>query len=265
MTEFGVAVTGEGEQVILSMQVARYLIKAVQDQRAGKTLAGTVRYLEGEALKVSLLLDEAAIAEQRLVALVDFYKDRARRFTLDLESRFSAARNAGLSFDEALNDNAVAAYKASETHCVYIFARNFHLAILEYVKDAACAAALGRLAELVLLQLVREHAGDWVEALDYHQLGLVQSRIDKLLADVRPDCIGLTDALGHSDKALKQSTLGRHDGNVYEAIYERARTMPMNDQNRPMVAWEHFSRVLNLDFLRQGMQTQRVLPSTSKL
>lgn len=261
MTEFGVAVTGEGEQVILSMQVARYLIKAVQEQRSGKRLAGTVRYLEGEASKPRLVLNSSSDSTQRLEALVEMYKDRARRFTLDLEARFTAARDAGGSFDEALNSVAVRAYKASETHCLYVFVRNFHQAIEEYVADALCAAALRRLAELLFLQIMRDQAGDWAECLDYAQLGALEDRIEELLAELRPDCIGLTDAFGHSDAALKNSTLGRYDGNVYEAIYERAKRSPLNAEGKPMVAWEHFSKVLDLDFLRQGMETQHVLPS----
>lgn len=261
VTEFGVAVTGEGEQVILSMQVARYLIKAAQEQRAGKPLAGTVRYLEGEASKPELCLSSSVEAPRRLEALVEMYKDRARRFTLDLEARFTAARDRGGSFDEALNSVAVRAYKASETHCIYVFVRNFKQAIDEYVKDEACAAALRRLAELVFLQIMRDQAGDWIESLDYARLGALEDRIEELLTELRPDCVGLTDSFGHSDMALKDSTLGRFDGNVYEAIYERAKRSPLNEDGKQMVAWDHFSKVLDLDFLRSGMETQRVLPT----
>merc|ERR1719282_1326609 len=45
VTNFGVAVTGEGEQVILNMQTARFVMKAVQEVKAGKSVAGTVKYL----------------------------------------------------------------------------------------------------------------------------------------------------------------------------------------------------------------------------
>nr|QJU71798.1 acyl CoA oxidase [Gambierdiscus pacificus] len=264
VTEFGVAVTGEGEQVILSLQVARYLIKAVSEQRAGRPLAGTVTYLEG-ASTASKPDFSPGFAGDRLEQLVQLYKERARHFTLQLESRFLAARNVGKSFDQALNHVAVAAYKASETHCVFIFARNFLLALDQYVKDPAIMAALRRVAELVLLQLMREHAGDWLETLTFEQLGHVQDRIDQLLAEVRPDCIGLTDGFGFSDGALKNSTLGRYDGNVYEAIYERAKQSPLNSPGKPMVAWEHFKEVLDLDFLREGMRTQRVTGSPASL
>eukprot|EP01050_Picozoa_sp_SAG11_P036622 SAG11_NODE_14028_length_628_cov_0.930057_1_plen_78_part_10 len=48
------------------------------------------------------------------------------------------------------------------------------------------------------------------------------------------------DARRYDDHNLK-STLGRHDGRVYEAIYEEARKSPLN--GRRMVGWDRFSQV----------------------
>jgi len=253
VAEFGVAVTGEGEQVILSMQVARFVIKSVQEWKMKKPLAGTVQYLEDPPLcKVDI-----AQSAQKPDLLVALFKDRARRFAVDLESRFAGAQAEGKTFDEALNSVAVLAYKTAEVHCVYVLARNFELAISKYIEDPAAAAAVRRLQELAFLQLLREQGADWAEALDYHQQGLVLDRIHALLDEIRPDCIGLVDALGHSDKALKNSTLGRYDGNVYEAIYDRAKLSPLNKAGSKMVGWDHFAKVLDLDFIREGMKTQR--------
>ena len=53
------------------------------------------------------------------------------------------------------------------------------------------------------------------------------------------------------DDQLK-STLGRYDGNVYEAIYEEALKSPLN-QSPKMVGWESLSKVLDLDFIREGI------------
>ena len=196
-------------------------------------------------------------------------KDRARRFTLDLARRFSSNRQTQC-FDEALKSVAIVAYKAVEVHCAYILARNFLLAIPEFVKDPACAKAVTRLLELLLLQLLREQAGDWIgSGLGAEEMEHALDRIHVLLDELRPDVVGLSDALGHNDKALKNSTLGRYDGNVYEAIYNRAQLSPLNGDGKPMVAWEHMSKVLDLDFLREGMRLQRVdakdAPVCSKL
>ncbi|KAJ3840767.1 peroxisomal oxidase [Lentinula raphanica] len=47
-----------------------------------------------------------------------------------------------------------------------------------------------------------------------------------------PEAIGLTDALGFSDWEL-DSALGVHDGNVYQALWDKARSEPLNDKEVP--------------------------------
>jgi len=173
-----------------------------------------------------------------------------------LEERFSAEQAQGKSFDEALNKVHVLAYKTSDVHCAYVLARNFHAAVEDFIKDPAAKASVRLLEELVLWQLIREQGADWAEMLDYEAQDWILERISALCDAVRPDCVGLVDALGYSDKTLK-STLGRHDGNVYEAIYGQAQKVPLNTPGAVMVGWEHFREVLDLDFLREGMRTQR--------
>lgn len=256
VTEFGVAITAEGEQVILSMQVARFLVSQAKDVKAGKAVVGTMKYLEEPPFEGAV--DLGAGKPELLVAL---FRDRARRFALDLEERMSGAMDGkGMSFDDALNLNHVAAYKACEVHTWYIMARNFQTAIEEFVTDPACKAAVSRLLELVLLQQVRENGVDWIDQLNSKQIAAALDRVNALLEEIRPDAVGLADALGHSDKGLGHSTLGRYDGNVYEAIYARAKLSPLNNrEGGRMLGWEHFAKVLDLDFLREGMKTQRAL------
>ena len=55
----------------------------------------------------------------------------------------------------------------------------------------------------------------------------LQEHMHMLLDAIRPDVVGLVDALGFDDEVLN-STIGRYDGNVYEAIYEEAKRSPLN-------------------------------------
>lgn len=114
---------------------------------------------------------------------------------------------------------------------------------------------LGRLLELTLLQIIHENGGDFVDILNGHQLDIVLDRINAVLSELRPDAVSLCDAFDWKDSAL-DSTLGRFDGAVYEAIYDEAKKNPMN-QSDVMLGWEDFSKILDLDFLREGMKTQR--------
>jgi acyl-CoA oxidase len=59
------------------------------------------------------------------------------------------------------------------------------------------------------------------------QVPSVSKCLKGLLAEVRPSAVLLVDAFDHHDKMLN-SVLGRHDGNVYEAMFEWARSSPLN-------------------------------------
>ena len=79
VTTFAEPVTVEGEQVILSLQVGRFLIKSIRQIRDGKKPKGSVEYLLNEPLgKVSFVPGDVG-------KLVELFRDRARRVAYRLE------------------------------------------------------------------------------------------------------------------------------------------------------------------------------------
>jgi acyl-CoA oxidase len=58
------------------------------------------------------------------------------------------------------------------------------------------------------------------------------------MADIRPDCIGLTDSFDFPDNLLA-STIGRYDGNVYESLVNAARRNPVNLKD-PFPGYEEY-------------------------
>lgn len=249
-TDFAEPATVEGEQVILSLQLARFLIKSVDDCEAKRPLFGSVQYLSEAPLgKVSIKSWQG-----QLEVLIGLMKDRTNRFARKLAVAFKAASQK-LPFDEALNSVALLAYKAAECHSAYIFVRQNYDAVQQLVSDEPVKAVLLRLLELVCLTQMRENAGDWMNALGEEHVDLLTIRINEVLNEIRPDAVALVDSFGFDDYQL-QSTLGRHDGNVYEAIYQEAKLSPLN-QTPKMVGWEHFGEIFDKDFLREGMKIDR--------
>lgn len=243
-------VTVEGEQVILSLQVARFLIKAVTAVKAGKQVAGSVAYLQDPPVgKISV--HSFRNQEQLLLELL---KDRTRRQAYQLEEAFSAAIKKGVGFDAALNSVAILAYKASEAHSAFVMARNNYRSIEDYVEDPSAVKVMKRLFELMALQTLREQAADWIDQLDARLMQLMLERINELLLELRPDAVSLVDSFGFMDEQLN-STLGRYDGKVYEAIYDIAKSCPLNQSDK-MTGWDDLSKIFDLDFLREGMKTQ---------
>lgn len=256
-TMYAGAVTAEGEQIILGLQTARYLIKTVAQLRDGRGAAvpSSVQYLGDEPLH-SVRLDTTP-PEELTSVLCSLLRDRARRVAHDLEEDFAGATRDGKAFDAALNSVAVLAYHSAECHCKHVMARNMAAALAnpKYVPDGAVRAALTRVLQLAALQIIRESGGDFCAVLDPSQQRWVLRRINQLLDELRPDAVALTDGWGYLDSSLK-STLGRHDGNVYEAIYSEAKKSPLNTAAK-MVGWDALAPQLDLDFMRQTMTTQR--------
>jgi len=189
-------------------------------------------------------------------------RDRARRIVFDLEADFQESLRGGMAFDQAMNSVAVLGYHAAECHCMTVMAQNMMEAVNERVEDAGVRAVLMRILELSMLQNIREQGVDFGAVLDAKQQRLVLRRINELLEELRPDIIAITDGFGFADSLLK-STLGRADGNVYEAIYEEAQHNPLNVSR--MVGWEHLAPMMDLEFMRENMKTQRQGANGSKL
>jgi hypothetical protein len=105
---------------------------------------------------------------------------------------------------------------------------------------------------------VRDDGADWMGFITGGQLDSATDRINELLLEIRPDCVPLVDAFGHSDYFLS-SAIGRYDGNVYEAIYDDAKTSPLNSyqyekgRGTKMTGWDKLAPIFDLDFLQKGI------------
>jgi len=257
-------VTVEGEQVILSLQLARFLIKAANDSKAGKQLAESVRYI-GEAAAPggpeAVASWEAADRPPPLSQVVLLFESRGRNFAHKLASKIEAASSRGLSFEDALNSVAVMAYKAATAHSFSVLVKNNFLALDAYCgQDAKTKAVLEQLLEALCLMEISEHGGDWAGTLSERALDSIEERLLQVLANLRPDLIPLSDAFGFTDSQL-DSTLGRADGNVYEAIYSSVSENPLNGSPK-MVGWESWSTVLDLEFLKDEEKKQKIAPAS---
>jgi acyl-CoA oxidase len=249
--------TVEGEQVIMALQCSRFLVKsAAQAKSNPEQLKGSVKYLlDAPVTKLPF----QHWADARPEDLVAMFRDRARLQALRLQERFAVEQGQG-SFDAATNATAIHGYKAAGAHSAFItISRNLD-ALRDFVqpKDERVYRALLNLFELNALVQIKDNLADWFHCLTPDLADSLMDQIHVLLDRIRPDAVGLVDAYGFDDEQLK-STLGRYDGNVYEAIYEEARISPLN-QTPKMVGWEAIAPVLDLDFIKAGIG-QRVLPA----
>ena len=251
-------VTVEGEQVILSLQCARFLIKAVHSTQENVTLTKTVAYI-GDKSSNHVPVHEVTTTR----GILQLLKNRSKNLSWRLTSLFDAEmKKVGGDFDTAMNNVAMTAVKASNAHVqAFMFENNF-LAIQEYFNEMPpIKLVMERLLRLYGLQTISENAGDFfgIEGFSSEAFSTVEMAISTLLNEIRPDAVPLVDSFGFLDSQL-QSTLGRYDGNVYEAIYdEAANKNPLNNSKEgkgKMIGWDIYSKVLNLDFLNETEKKQ---------
>ncbi|KAL4648029.1 peroxisomal acyl-coenzyme A oxidase 1 isoform X1 [Arapaima gigas] len=224
--------TYEGENTVMMLQTARYLVKSYSQASAGQKLSGMVSYLNEsqqhhlQAQPVSA--HTTVININDLTSLVEAYKLRAAKLVELAARNLQHELQRRVSKEDAWNNTSIDLVRASDAHCHYVVVKMFAAKLTE-VNDAAVHSVLSTLALLYALHGVSQNSGDFLQAglLTMPQLSQVSQRVKELLSELRPNAVALVDAFDYRDEVLN-SVLGRYDGNVYENMFEWARKSPLN-------------------------------------
>merc|ERR1711860_388628 len=98
--------------------------------------------------------------------------------------------------------------------------------------DPNVLKSLQALCKLYAVQGMNERLGDFMQDgfISGQQAEMITEKLLALYAEIRPNAVALVDAFDYPDQVL-QSCLGRYDGRVYEALYEYAKSSPMNKED----------------------------------
>ncbi|XP_053712401.1 peroxisomal acyl-coenzyme A oxidase 1-like isoform X2 [Synchiropus splendidus] len=224
--------TYEGENTVMMLQTARYLVKSYRQVKAGQQLRGIVSYLnEAEHRRVqpqSVAARPTVVDINDLSSLVEVYKLRAAILVEMAAKSIQQELQRRKSQEDAWNNSSIDLVRASDAHCHYVVVKLFAEKLTE-VGVTAIHSVLSTLALLYALHGISNNSGDFLQAglLTVPQLHLISVRIKELLSQLRPNAVALTDAFDYHDRKLN-SVLGRYDGNVYENMFEWARKSPLN-------------------------------------
>ena len=234
--------TVEGENYMIAQQTTRGLLKALAAAAAPAPAPAAAAVEGGHAhfvanARAHLGARCAAAAPAELcgsAAQASAFAQRAASQLLYVQRRLQQEANKGLGSAAAWNACAPEIVRCSDAYCLYVLVRNFGAAVdgLD-ARGSPLAPPLRKCFDLFALWHMQQGLGEFVEAgyLRAEQAELVREGVRQQLRAVRPDAVALCDAWGHSDHALN-STIGRYDGNVYEALYASAQPAqnPMNAQ-----------------------------------
>lgn len=221
-------VTYEGDNNVLCLQTARYLLKMYRNTLKGETPPDVISYLKGTSSRSPLALGSTM---RDANAILDAYAHRAWRMVTE------ASKVTGdMSPDDAMRVHMVQWIRAAKAHCAFVVMYNFVIAY-EETRPRVSATTL-----LVLHRLVCLHGlcgmddtmGDFLEDgyIDGDQATEIRAEIFRLLAEIRPDAAALVDSFGLSDYFLN-SALGAKDGDVYRRLYEEVQDAPFNKRHTP--------------------------------
>ncbi|XP_015254595.1 PREDICTED: peroxisomal acyl-coenzyme A oxidase 1 isoform X1 [Cyprinodon variegatus] len=230
--EFTPTCTYEGENTVMMLQTARYLVKSYRQARAGQQLSGIVSYLnESRDRRVqpqAVAARPPVVDINDLSSLVEIYKQRAAILVEMAARSIQQELQHRKSQEDAWNNSAIDLVRASDAHCHYVVVKVFHDK-LKGVGDTAIHSVLSTLALLYAMHGITRNSGDFLQAalLSVPQVLQISVRVKELLSQLRPNAVALVDAFDIHDKKLN-SVLGRYDGNVYENMFEWARRSPLN-------------------------------------
>ncbi|XP_061779089.1 peroxisomal acyl-coenzyme A oxidase 1 isoform X3 [Nerophis lumbriciformis] len=230
--EFTPTCTYEGENTVMMLQTARYLMKSYRQARTGQRLHGMVSYLnESQLPRVQSQLVAArstGVDTEDLSGLAELYKLRAATLVELAAKSIQKELQQRKSQEDAWNNSAIDLVAASHAHCHYVVVKLFTDKLGE-IDAGPIHSVLSTLARLYALHGIINNSGDFLlaELLTGSQVLQISARLKELLSELRPNAVALVDAFDFHDQMLK-SVLGRYDGNVYEHMFEWARRSPLN-------------------------------------
>lgn len=221
-------VTWEGDNYMLTQQVARYLLKSARAVLSGKAANNDI----------SRVLTEFK-HRRDIGAAFDILDDDE-----DLVKAF-AWRVAFLTFEalkhrdeekQSWNSLLIDFWRLSTAFAQYIVIKNFYETLQDPTTasslDMSTVAMLRKLFHLFALCHLQSHASEFFTsgATNVRQIQLARTRRTlSLLEEIRPHAVKLVDAWKFPDWQL-DSSLGRYDGKVYEDMFYRASQLnPLND------------------------------------
>ncbi|EDL94161.1 acyl-Coenzyme A oxidase 2, branched chain, isoform CRA_b [Rattus norvegicus] len=245
--------TYEGENTVLYLQVARFLMKSYLQAQASpgatpqKPLPQSVMYI---ATQRPARCSAQTAADFRCP---DVYTTAwayvSTRLIRDAAHRTQTLMKSGVDQHDAWNQTTVIHLQAAKAYCYFITVKNFKEAVEKLDKEPEIQRVLQRLCDLYALHGVLTNSGDFLHDgfLSGAQVDMAREAFLDLLPLIRKDAILLTDAFDFSDHCLN-SALGCYDGHVYERLFEWAQKSPANTQENPaykkyirplMLGWRH--------------------------
>uniref|UniRef100_A0A1L8DZK4 Acyl-coenzyme A oxidase n=1 Tax=Nyssomyia neivai TaxID=330878 RepID=A0A1L8DZK4_9DIPT len=225
------ACTYEGENTVLLLQTARYLMKSWASAKLGEPLAPTVAYL-GMNYK-NIVQGVRPKWDRSIPGIINAFQACAAGRVSIAFDHVEKRKKEGMSHENATNMTSIELAQAADAHGRSFLIQAAYESMQDFLKDVP--PALGKvLQDLITLYAVDaclRSLGDLLRFVSITEGDIqdLQHTLEGLLANIRPNAVGIVDGFDIPDEIL-QSALGAYDGNVYERIFAEAMKSPLNKE-----------------------------------
>jgi len=247
-------VTAEGDFTILALLVGIHILKSIGKIFGGEKLSGVMEYFniisqdEFHPSKIKPAPMKKSSEFSNLSYCVDLFRYRSIEKNCECALLFNKGMTkGGLKFEDAFSELAPEVVSGVYAHCQYIMVSTFYDKV-NSIQDPQLQKTLRRIA--ITYCLTQFLDDNWGEIIAGDQYRLIRKCLNEILDELRPDAIGLVDAFAFPDNVLK-STIGRYDGNIYEALFDAAQRSTLN-QTDPYDGFQHLGKHTNKELLKRG-------------
>ncbi|KAG0716699.1 Peroxisomal acyl-coenzyme A oxidase 1 [Chionoecetes opilio] len=226
-------ITLEGENTVLLLQVARYLIKSYRAAVKGKPVLPSVSYLAASP-------PVHHTPELSNKALVEAFRTSSASLVRETEANLQRLCDMGQNYPHAWNSCSVALVRCGELHTRYYICERFLSSVESVAVSEGTKGILVCLCRLYLVYHVTLNQGHFLRSgtLSAADLSTLEEEMSDLLARLRKQAVPLVDAFDIRDELLA-STLGAWDGRVYERLYDEALKSPLNKTDVPKAYYKY--------------------------
>ncbi|CAD8203123.1 unnamed protein product [Paramecium pentaurelia] len=211
-------VTLEGENQVMYLQVARYLLKVLQ-------------YAEKNPEKVpfyfSFVLQIKDTLNNKDLSNINTQLGYLLKLSLTIQliqvgKRIKDLMNTGKTFQQVWNEHVgIHLLSLAQRYAEYFI----YLVFQEYISNANSSVKdiLQSLCDLYCVQTILDNSSTLIESgqITQEQLKSLNELKIELFTKIKPQAIGLVEAFNFNDNALR-TCIGCHDGKPYEYIYDWA-------------------------------------------
>lgn len=219
--------TYEGENTVLYLQTARYMLKCVAGEHklGAKSL---FKFLLNPTTPAVQSFNKDLYGVEGAAHLVQYYVAAAHREVHSVRAKLENLRLDGMLEDLAWNSCQVDLVRAAQACIQYYLAQNYVAWVSQSKITPELRTMLAQVCQLYLLHGMYENLGRFIPiGLKSEDTEPMSTLITRLLDDIRPNAVPIVDSFDLHDMVLA-SALGAYDGQVYERMYDCALQAPMN-------------------------------------